>query len=65
VASASLFLGISRIIYCFDFHLVPGHKIPVGKPFSIGFEKPYEVAVTVRSQAHADLIERECADSAL
>jgi hypothetical protein len=63
VASASLFLGISRILYCFDFHTVPGHPIPVGKPFSIGNEKPYEVKVTVRSQAHADLIRRECGTS--
>ncbi|KAF2008786.1 cytochrome P450 [Aaosphaeria arxii CBS 175.79] len=60
VASASLFLGISRLIYCFDFHTVPGRPIPTGRPFSIGVDKPYEVGVTVRSQAHADLIRREC-----
>ncbi|KAH9207847.1 cytochrome P450 [Leptodontidium sp. 2 PMI_412] len=65
VASSSLFLGISRLIYCFDFHTIPGHQIPVGKPFSIGFDKPYEVKVTVRSEAHAELIERECTDALL
>ncbi|KAH7074023.1 cytochrome P450 [Paraphoma chrysanthemicola] len=63
VASNSLFLGIARIVYCFDFQSIPTQPIPVGKPFSIGVDKPYEVKVVVRSPAHAELIRREC-DSA-
>lgn len=55
---------IARVMYCFDFHTVPGHPIPVGKPFEIGVEKPYEVKITVRSPAHAALIQRECAEAA-
>ncbi|KAJ3547665.1 hypothetical protein NM208_g1403 [Fusarium decemcellulare] len=64
IASNSLHLLIARVMYCFDFHTVPGHPIPVGKPFDIGTEKPYEVKVTVRSPAHAALIQRECANAA-
>ncbi|KAJ4129618.1 hypothetical protein NW754_003900 [Fusarium falciforme] len=63
IASNSLQLLIARVLYCFDFHTVPGHPIPVGKPFDIGTEKPYEVKVTVRSPAHAALIRRECAEA--
>ncbi|SPN96509.1 related to cytochrome P450 [Cephalotrichum gorgonifer] len=64
IASNSLHLLIARVMYCFDFHPIDGHPIPVGKPFEIGVEKPYEVKVTPRSQAHADLIQRECAAAA-
>lgn len=65
IASNSLHLLIARVVYCFDFHEVPGHPIPVGKPFDIGTEKPYEVKITVRSPAHAALVKKECAESAL
>jgi len=51
-------------MYCFDFHTVPGHPIPVGKPFDVGMEKAYEVTITPRSPAHAALVERECASAA-
>ncbi|KAI1031305.1 hypothetical protein LB504_000111 [Fusarium proliferatum] len=64
IASNSLHLLIARLLYCFDFHEVPGHPIPVGKPFEIGIEKPYEVRISVRSQAHATLIKAECAEAA-
>ncbi|WAO91398.1 Hypothetical protein NCS54_00886500 [Fusarium falciforme] len=64
IASNSLQLLIARVLYCFDFHTVPGHPIPVGKPLDIGTEKPYEVKVMVRSPAHAAVIQRECAEAA-
>uniref|UniRef100_A0A8H7KFH9 Cytochrome P450 n=1 Tax=Bionectria ochroleuca TaxID=29856 RepID=A0A8H7KFH9_BIOOC len=64
IASNSLHLLIARVVYCFDFHQVSGHPIPVGKPFDIGTEKPYEVKITVRSPAHAALVKRECEESA-
>lgn len=64
IASNSLNLLVARVLYCFDFHTVPGHPIPVGKPFDIEVEKPYEVDITVRSPAHAALIRTECAEAA-
>lgn len=64
IASDSLHLLISRLLYCFDFHTVPGCPIPVGKPFGTGNEKPYEVDIAPRSPAHADLVRRECAEAA-
>ncbi|TVY70686.1 Cytochrome P450 monooxygenase atE [Fusarium oxysporum f. sp. cubense] len=64
IASNSLHLLIARVLYCFDFHQVPGHPIPVGKPFEIGTEKPYEVRISVRSAAHAALIKADCAEAA-
>ena len=64
IASNSLHLLIARVLYCFDFHQVPGHPIPVGKPFEIGTEKPYEVKISVRSAAHAALIKADCAEAA-
>ncbi|UPL02981.1 hypothetical protein LCI18_013915 [Fusarium solani-melongenae] len=64
IASNSLHLLIARVLYCFDFHTIPGHLAPVGKPFDIGTEKPYEIKVTVRSPAHAALAQRECVEAA-
>ncbi|VUC26362.1 unnamed protein product [Clonostachys rosea] len=64
IASNSLHLLIARVVYCFDFHQVPGHPIPVGKPFDIGTEKPYQVKITARSPDHAVLVKRECEESA-
>ena len=61
-AAFSLELHASYIVLT---STVPDKPIPVGKPFSVGVEKPYEVKVVVRSPAHAELIRRECSAAAL
>lgn len=66
IGSQSMFLTISRLIYCFDFSPLPGHPIPVGKPLSISIDgPPFKVNITLRSPAHEELIRRECASAVL
>ncbi|KAG5812673.1 hypothetical protein H9Q74_006801 [Fusarium xylarioides] len=64
IASNSLHLLIARVLYYFNFHQVPGHPIPVRKPFDIGTEKPYEARISVRSAAHAALIKKDYTETA-
>ena len=56
-------IAVARLLYCFDF--VSTGPIDMSKPLSIDPEHaPCEVKVTVRSDAHRQLIEQECRDAA-
>jgi cytochrome P450 len=66
VAVSNMFIALARLIYCFDFEPVPGALIDVSKPLKPSFEGPsFQVKIKVRSEAHRQLIERECKDAAV
>ncbi|KAB5540240.1 cytochrome P450 [Coniochaeta sp. 2T2.1] len=66
VGSQSLFLTISRLLYCFDILPVEGKPIPAGKPFTLSMEgPPFAIEIRLRSSAHEELIRRECTSAAL
>ncbi|KAI1623907.1 cytochrome P450 [Exophiala viscosa] len=61
VGEANVFIAISRLLYCFDFEEVPGHPIDTLRiPQLAGGKAPFAVNIKVRSEKHAQLIEREC-----
>ncbi|KAI5360115.1 putative cytochrome P450 [Septoria linicola] len=63
VGTTNMHIAVARLLYCFDF--VSTGQIDMSKPLSIDPEHPpCEVKVTVRSDAHRRLIERECRDAA-
>ncbi|OIW35202.1 cytochrome P450 [Coniochaeta ligniaria NRRL 30616] len=67
VASNSMFIFLSRFIYCFDVEEDPAYPIdtyhiPLTPPPGKVNEPPFIAKVAVRSEAHRQLILRECAD---
>jgi len=66
VANQNLFLSIARLVYCFDFHSVPGAPIPIGRPLPMSSATaPFQVKITVRSPEHEALIRRESASAVI
>ncbi|KAK7585721.1 hypothetical protein V3481_012007 [Fusarium oxysporum f. sp. vasinfectum] len=65
VAWNNLFVAVSRLLYCFDVTGVPGETIDTSARFDTGYGKaPFGVNIKPRSEAHRQLIERECANAA-
>lgn len=65
VAWNNMFIAVSRLLYCFDFTGVPGESIDTTASLDIQYGKaPFSVKIKPRSEAHRQLIERECADAA-
>ncbi|KAH7215518.1 cytochrome P450 [Fusarium oxysporum] len=65
VAWNNMFIAVSRLLYCFDVSGVPGETIDTSVRFDSEFGKaPFEVTIKPRSEAHRQLIERECANAA-
>jgi len=61
VGENNVWIAIARLLYCFDFEEDPEHKIDTMTIPQLAHGKaPFQVKIKVRSQAHADLIEREC-----
>lgn len=59
-----MWIAIARLLYCFDFEQVPGHPIDTMTiPQITKNTAPFQVKVTPRSPAHADLIRRDCQES--
>ncbi|UPK94134.1 hypothetical protein LCI18_005069 [Fusarium solani-melongenae] len=60
----NIWIAIARLLYCFDFEQIP--ETPINTmtiPQITKNSSPFEVKVTPRSSAHADLIRRECAEA--
>ncbi|KAI1067539.1 hypothetical protein LB506_003833 [Fusarium annulatum] len=65
VAWNNLLISVSRLLYCFDFEEVPGKPVDASRSFLIGYgDPPFMAMIKPRSEAHAQLIQRECAHSA-
>ncbi|KAK5320481.1 hypothetical protein LTR93_006693 [Exophiala xenobiotica] len=61
VGESNVWIAISRLLYCFDFEEVPGQPIDTMTiPQLSGGKPPFAVNIKVRSEKHAQLIEREC-----
>lgn len=61
----NLAIAIARLVYCFDFEQDPSAPIDASKPFfpdEDGY--PFKVIIKPRSEAHRDLVERECSAAA-
>jgi hypothetical protein len=66
VAEGNLFISIARLVYCFDIEKDPSRPITVDKPFPFSAEvEPYKVIIKPRSEAHRQLVERECRSAAI
>ncbi|KAL6406506.1 cytochrome p450 [Ilyonectria robusta] len=64
VGEMNVWIAIARILYCFDFTQVPGKPIDTMTiPQITKNAAPFDVEVTVRSQAHAELIRRDCEEA--
>lgn len=64
VGEMNVWIAIARILYCFDFKQIPGKPIDsMTIPQITKNAAPFDVQVTVRSQAHADLIRRDCEEA--
>lgn len=60
----NVWIAIARLLYCFDFEQIPGQEIDTMTiPQITKHKAPFAVKIKVRSEAHADLIRRECADA--
>lgn len=60
----NVWIAIARILYCFDFKQIPGKPIDTMTiPQITKNAAPFDVQVTVRSKAHADLISRDCEEA--
>ncbi|KAF9765933.1 hypothetical protein IL306_001706 [Fusarium sp. DS 682] len=65
VAWNNMLIAVSRLLYCFDIEGVPGKPVDASRSFLVEFGKlPFDVKIKPRSEAHAQLIQRECADAA-
>ncbi|KAF5981717.1 cytochrome p450 [Fusarium bulbicola] len=63
VGTTNLFIAIARILYCFDIQGADDTPIDTSKPlYGIDSIPPFKVHVKPRSEAHAELIRRECSD---
>lgn len=61
VAVTNMFIALARLIYCFEFEGVAGHPLDVSKPLRPHpNDAHFQVKIKVRSEAHRQLIEREC-----
>lgn len=61
----NMYIAAARLLYCFDL-LADGEIDVSAAPLPLEFaEAPCKVKIRVRSQAHAELIERTCGDVAL
>lgn len=66
VAVNNLFIAIARMVYCFDFEEDHERPIDVSRPFPpTGQSAPFQIKIKPRSEAHRQLIERECKDAAM
>ncbi|KAF7555079.1 hypothetical protein G7Z17_g2410 [Cylindrodendrum hubeiense] len=64
VGEMNVWIAIARILYCFDFKQIPGKPIDtMAIPQITKNAAPFDVKVVVRSQAHADLIRRDCEEA--
>lgn len=64
VAETNVWIVIARLLYCFDFEELPGQPINSFKTdWGEHRSAPFPVKITPRSQAHADLIERDCLEA--
>ncbi|KAM0091833.1 hypothetical protein ACP6JD_004824 [Aspergillus fumigatus] len=64
VGETNVWIAIARLLYCFDFHPVPGQPIDTMRiPQLAGNAASFAARVSVRSPAHAELIRRECAEA--
>ncbi|OCL06946.1 cytochrome P450 [Glonium stellatum] len=60
VGDANVWIAVSRLIFCFNFEQIPGQNINTfNSNWSEYRTAPFPVKITVRSPAHAALIERE------
>ncbi|CAK7237197.1 hypothetical protein SEUCBS140593_009877 [Sporothrix eucalyptigena] len=60
----NVWIAIARILYCFDFKQIPGKPIDTMTiPQITKYAAPFDVQVTVRSQAHTALIRRDCEEA--
>lgn len=60
----NVWIAIARLLYCFDFEEIP--ETPINTmtiPQITKKSSPFEVKVTPRSSAHADLVRRECEEA--
>jgi hypothetical protein len=56
-----MFISFSRLLYCFDFAEDPSEPIDETRIDAFAHKAaPFKLNIKPRSQAHADLIEREC-----
>ncbi|KAJ5842201.1 hypothetical protein N7534_012031 [Penicillium rubens] len=61
VGETNVWIAIARLLYCFDFHEVSGEPIDTMRiPQLTKNSPPFSAKVTVRSQAHAALIRKDC-----
>ncbi|OBT82018.1 hypothetical protein VE02_09812 [Pseudogymnoascus sp. 03VT05] len=64
VGEMNVWIAIARLLYCFDFAEDPIHKIDTMTiPQITNNSAPFHVKITPRSDAHAALVERECAEA--
>ncbi|KAJ9488600.1 hypothetical protein VN97_g4692 [Penicillium thymicola] len=61
VGETNVWIAIARLLYCFDFKEVPGEPIDTMRiPQLTKNSPPFSAKVTIRSQAHAALIRKDC-----
>ncbi|KAJ5423964.1 hypothetical protein N7491_009180 [Penicillium cf. griseofulvum] len=61
VGETNVWIAIARLLYCFDFQEVPGEPIDTMRiPQLTKNSPPFSAKVTIRSQAHAALIRKDC-----
>ncbi|KAL6408626.1 putative cytochrome p450 protein [Ilyonectria robusta] len=61
VGMRNMFIAFSRLLYCYDFAEIPGAPIDDARIDPLAHsESPFRIAITPRSDAHAELIRREC-----
>ncbi|KAF4435967.1 cytochrome p450 [Fusarium acutatum] len=64
VAWNNMLISVSRLLYCFDIEGVPGKPVDASKSFLVESGQPrFEIKIKPRSEAHAQLIQRECANT--
>lgn len=65
VAFSNMCIALARLLYCFDYEPVPGALPDLSRPLRGTIERAaFQVRIKVRSQAHRQLIERECSPAA-
>jgi len=56
-----MFIAFSRLLYCFDFHEVPGEPIDELEIDALAHDHPpFKIAIVPRSQDHVALVEKDC-----
>jgi len=65
LGTRNMFIVFARLLYCFRFEEVPGEPIDDCRIDPLAHNHPpFSIKILPRSQAHVDLIERECASAA-